>query len=58
VEADCIECGFNIRLNDMKPVSCPFCSTINQPISSTPAANWLWVGVAVILGALLLKDED
>lgn len=30
---NCVECGFPVLVKDANPVACPFCATIQKPIS-------------------------
>ena len=56
MSGDCTVCGFPILVKDYKPKTCPFCSTINQPVNSGLSIFPILIGAAV-LGVLLLTQR-
>lgn len=51
----CYQCGFPILVNSNNPVSCPFCATLNQPITASVSPTSIFVGVAVLIGVMVLS---
>jgi hypothetical protein len=56
VRGDCASCGFPIRLKDRNAIACPFCSTVNTPISAGFAVSPILVGL-VVVGAILVISK-
>jgi hypothetical protein len=50
---DCVSCGFPILVKDTNQVLCPFCATLNQPVSGT--SYFPLVLIAAIVGVLVLS---
>lgn len=51
---NCISCDFPIMLNGNNPVTCPMCSTINQPISFLPAVSAVAFPLVLALGGVVI----
>lgn len=53
---DCSECGFPVLLKDANVVECPFCKTLNQPISSDGVSlRSAAVALATVIGLIVLS---
>ena len=51
----CAECGFPVSIkNSHDRVSCPFCATVNQPISDTAGGTLITVLVAGVFLAIAI----
>lgn len=58
MHGDCVTCGFPILVEDTKnPVECPFCATVNQPVSSGVSFSSIALLVAVVTAVALGKGE-
>lgn len=53
----CASCGFPIWVQDGSPVSCPFCSTINQPEAGGSNFNIALLALLAVAGIIILSKE-
>jgi hypothetical protein len=56
MRGDCASCGFPISVkNTVDKVACPFCSTVNTPVSGGISISPGWVLLAAVVGVLVLS---